>query len=98
VTRKQLEKKISKVTVELRERFSVDGLYVFGSVARDQATASSDVDIIVDFNASDIGLFEFLDLKIFLESVLGTKVDLVTRDALQPSMKRAIETEAVRVA
>ncbi len=98
MTKKQVEFKIRKIKDELYERFSVKALYIFGSVARGNATVQSDVDLIVDFVSDDIGLFDFLDLKVFLESVLKVKVDLVTRDAIKPSMKTEIEEQAVRVA
>jgi uncharacterized protein len=98
MTKNQIENKMRKQKAELRDRFKVEALYVFGSVANGSATASSDVDLIVDFLSDDVSLFEFLDLKIFLESVLRTKVDLVTRDAIKPSMKVQIEKQAVRVA
>lgn len=78
-------------------RFGVRDLSVFGSVARDEATAASDIDLLVDFEGP--ATFDgFMGLKLFLEDTLGVKVDLVTRAALKPRLKSRIETESRRVA
>jgi hypothetical protein len=76
---------------------SVRELWLFGSVARGDARDASDVDLLVDFTAP-VTLFEFLRLQRHLESVLGRKVDLVTRDALKPQLRDRILGEAVRAA
>jgi predicted nucleotidyltransferase len=75
----------------------VGTLAVFGSVARDEATAASDVDLLVEFSRP-VGLFEFVHLKSYLEQVLGCSVDLVTADALRPEMREQILREAIVVA
>jgi hypothetical protein len=82
---------------ELRRRFAVRRLAVFGSVARDEATERSDVDVLVDFDgpASFDGYF---GLKEELEALLGTRVDLATRAMLKTRIKPQIEGEAVDVA
>ena len=59
---------------ELEERYGVTRLGIFGSVARDEATYESDVDVVVEM-APD--LFGRVSLKEKLEAILGTKVDLV---------------------
>ena len=82
----------------LRE-FSVKSLAVFGSVARDEATDGSDVDILVEFEAgARIGLFEFIGLKQHLEEILGCSVDLGTADSLRERIRPRVLKEAVRVA
>jgi uncharacterized protein len=79
------------------ERYGVAALFVFGSVARGEARDGSDVDLLVDFSRP-IGLFEFIGLQDYLTSVLGRRVDLVTRAALKPRMRERVLTEAVRAA
>ncbi len=82
---------------EIRQRFSVKKLSIFGSVARGEAGDSSDVDVLVAFDRTanfDI----FMDLKFYLEELLGMGVDLVTDKALRPQVRRAIEQEKVDVA
>jgi predicted nucleotidyltransferase len=76
--------------------FSVKRLAIFGSVARDEAHPSSDVDILVEFEPSSrVGLFEFVRLQRFLSEILSSSVDLVTLDALREEMREQILREAV---
>ena len=82
---------------EIRRRFSVKTLAIFGSIARDEAAQNSDVDVLVVFeHKGDFDLF--MDLKFFLEELLGMQVDLVTDKALRPQVRRAIEQEMIHVA
>ena len=79
------------------DQFSVKSLAVFGSVARGEATEYSDIDLLVEFTQT-IGLFEFIKLKNYLETLIGSKVDLVTPDALHPALRDSILEEAINVA
>jgi len=82
---------------EIRQRFSVRRLSVFGSVVRGEASEGSDVDVLVVFDRK--ATFDlFMDLKFYLEELLGTGVDLVTDKALRPEVRRTIEQEMVDVA
>jgi uncharacterized protein len=74
----------------------VKSLALFGSVARDEATSESDVDLLVEFE-HPIGLFEFIGLKQYLESLLGCKVDLGTTRSLRPYLKEQVLQEAILV-
>ena len=76
------------------ESLNVASLSVFGSVARGDEGATSDVDILVRFS-EPVGMFEFLDVKAYLENLLGVSVDLVTEDALKPQLRERILAEAV---
>jgi uncharacterized protein len=80
---------------ELSER-GVKSMAVFGSVARNEASSASDVDMLVEFDRP-IGLFEFIRLKITLENWFHCKVDLVTPDALHPALREKILGEAIYV-
>jgi predicted nucleotidyltransferase len=82
---------------DVLETFHVKALFVFGSVARDEATAESDVDLLVDFDEVP-SLFEFARLRRKLAEMLGRRVDLVTRSALKPQLRDRILGEAVRAA
>jgi predicted nucleotidyltransferase len=75
----------------------VRSLAVFGSLARGEETSASDIDVLVEFDRP-VGLFEFIRLKLYLEELTGKPVDLVTPDALRPSMRTEILNEAVYVA
>jgi predicted nucleotidyltransferase len=74
----------------------VKALSLFGSIARNEATSKSDVDILIDFDSKK-GLFFFLNLKKYLEELLQCEVDLVTPRALHPALKDRILREAKRV-
>ncbi len=93
---------VLKILAENREKmkeFAVDDIAVFGSVARDEATDFSDVDILVEFEEDAVvGLFGFVRLKHFLEDILGCRVDLATREALRSEMREQILKEAIRAA
>jgi len=77
-------------------RLGVRTLAVFGSVAKGKSTARSDVDVLIDFDAKR-GLFGFVGLKSFLEKILGCEVDLVTKNALHPALRKRILHEAKHV-
>ena len=80
----------------LAERFAVRSLALFGSVARGEATAESDVDLLVEFNRP-VGLFELFALQDELELILGHHVDLGTAQSLQPRMRAKVLEEVVDV-
>jgi predicted nucleotidyltransferase len=94
--------KLAELTALLRAHeaelaaHGVRELAVFGSVARDQARPDSDVDLLVQFDRP-VGMFAFLDLKGYLEDLLGRPVDLVTNAALKPQLRERILAEAVGV-
>jgi hypothetical protein len=79
------------------DRYGVQSLAVFGSVARGEAGPESDVDVLVEFTGPT-GFFEFMDLKDYLEALLGRPVDLVTRKALKRQLRDQILAEAVYAA
>ena len=81
------------------DQFHVVSLSVFGSVARDEASADSDVDVLVEFDLEAVvGLFEFVRLQRYLTQLLGRRVDLATPDALHKALRASILSEAIRAA
>ena len=72
-------------------------LYVFGSIARDDATPFSDLDLFVDYDPDRFSLVELVGIKQLLEKRLGVSVDLITRDSLDPLLRDRIEASAERV-
>lgn len=77
-------------------RLGVRSLALFGSVAKNKASHKSDVDILIDFD-SKLGLFGFVRLKNYLEELLHCDVDLVTKSALHPALRKRILSEAKHV-
>ncbi len=94
MTREEVQRRLSEHRRELAEA-GVRSLDIFGSVARGEATAGSDVDLLVDFDRP-IGLFHFFRVQRQLEQILGCGVDLVMRDAVKPQLRDRIFREAVR--
>jgi uncharacterized protein len=79
---------------ELRQRWPIRSLALFGSVVRDEATAGSDVDLLVEFERP-VDLFAFLALEEELAALAGRRVDLVSRAALKRYMGQRILAEAM---
>ena len=82
---------------EMRRCFRVSSLRVFGSIARDEASECSDVDLLVDFIETP-RFREFMDLRIYLEDLLGREVDLITESGLRDRVRTSVEEDAIRVA
>ncbi len=78
---------------ELRERFGVRGLWLFGSYLREEQRKRSDLDVLVEFDRVP-SLFEFIRLERYLSELLKIKVDLVMKSALKPAIGRHILEEA----
>lgn len=72
-------------------------LSLFGSVARDEARADSDVDVMVSFFSTPSST-SFMELNECLEQRLGARVDLVTRAGLKARARPHVERDALRVA
>jgi hypothetical protein len=75
----------------------VTSIRLFGSVARDEATPDSDIDLLVDFDTPPT-LFGFFRLRGFLEGLLQSPVDLVTETGLKDHARAGVERDAIRVA
>jgi predicted nucleotidyltransferase len=71
----------------------VKSLALFGSLARGEGTDSSDVDILVELEPKTFDTY--MDVKLFLERLLGRRVDLVLADAVKPRLRQTILAEAV---
>ena len=73
-------------------------LYLFGSAARDEAGAASDLDLFIDYDQKGrFNAFDLVGIKQYLEQMLGLDVDLTTRDGLHPMLRNDIERSAIRV-
>mgnify|MGYP001564571974 CR=1 FL=1 len=78
-------------------RFGVAHLYLFGSVAREQARADSDVDLFFDTDNPRFSLIELVDIQEQVNRILGTESDVMTRASLHPMLRPRIEAEALLV-
>jgi predicted nucleotidyltransferase len=82
---------------ELRRRFGVVSLRLFGSVARGESGPGSDVDILVEF-AEPVSLFRLAELRRHLSEILDRPVDVGTEKSLRPRVRKVVVDEAIRVA
>ena len=72
-------------------------LALFGSAARDELRADSDIDVLVEFDGP--ATFDgYVGLKDYLENLFGAKVDLATEAMIKPRLRRYIEKDLLRVA
>lgn len=94
-TRQEILSVLTKHRGELETRFKVNRLGLFGSYARDEQGADSDVDILVEVDPS-IGL-EFVTLADRIETLLGLPVEVVSRRAIKPRHLQVIEKELIYV-
>ncbi len=76
------------------EAMNVTSVALFGSVARDEAGPDSDVDILIEHKRG-LTLLDLGRIQNMLDAWIGRKVDLVTRPALHPAIRRRILEEAV---
>lgn len=88
--------KLHKMLPELKEKYHISYLGIFGSYIRGEQKPGSDLDILVEFSRTPT-IFKFVNLENYLSETLGVKVDLVMKDALKPNIGKHIlnEVEAV---
>jgi hypothetical protein len=77
---------------ELVARFKVHAIGVFGSVARGEQRAESDIDILVELE-KDADLLDIIGLSQFLEERLHHKVDVVPKNALRKEIRERVLKE-----
>ncbi len=96
--RDDILRKLATAKAELKQH-GVCRVRLFGSAARDDAGAASDVDLLVEFDDRPVGLFEMTRLQRRLEQLLEVEhVDLVTPAGLHPALRQRVEAEAIDAA
>jgi len=81
---------------ELRVKYKVKELGIFGSYVRGEENEESDLDILVEFYETP-SLLKFINLENYLSDLLGRKVDLVMKKALKPNIGKAILREVIQI-
>jgi predicted nucleotidyltransferase len=79
------------------KKLGVEHLYLFGSTARGEAGAESDVDLFFDYPRGKFGLYELMDVKETAARILGRKTDIMTRDSIHKALRATIEADALPV-
>lgn len=80
----------------VQSRFGIQSLSLFGSVARNEATATSDLDFVVNFEGV-VTFDRYMDLKIFLEDLFNKKIDLAIEGSLKPQIRQRVFEEAILI-
>ncbi len=94
----EIKRILKKHVKELREKYGVKEIGVFGSYVRGEQKKSSDIDILVEFYPhAEMDLIKFVELEDYLSQLLGTKVDLVMKSALKPRIGKRILKEVVYI-
>ena len=88
---KQLLKQSKSV---LQENYRVTELGVFGSYVRGEQTEKSDVDVLIDYEKAPT-LFKLVELRSYLNELMGMKVDVVTKKGLKPRIRERVLSEVV---
>ena len=87
--------KLEAVLPEIRERFGVAKIGIFGSTARGEERPGSDVDVLVEFAPGQTTFRNFMELAFYLEDLFGRRVDLVTEQGLSQYLRPYVEREVV---
>ena len=82
---------------DLRARYGVRSLGVFGSYVRGEQDSDSDLDLLVEFDDRPLSLFEFVRLENEISDALNLKIDLVEKRALKPHIGQYILREVVAI-
>ena len=95
---KEIKNILEKHKKELKEKYGVKDIGVFGSYVRNEEKETSDIDILIDFYSdADMDLIKFVELEYYLSELLGIDVDLVMKTALKPRIGAHILKEVVYV-
>ncbi len=87
--------KLRNLKTRLAEKYPISGMALFGSYSRGDQQDNSDVDILVELNGK-IGS-DFIDLAEELESALGRKVDLISKNGIKPRYLNSIQDDLIYV-
>jgi len=96
VTRSEALRRLQEHKARLTNEFGVADLAVFGSLARDDAKETSDIDVLVQFDGPATSQ-RYFGVQFYLEDLLGCPVDLVTDKALRAELRPYVEHEAIHV-
>ena len=93
---KRDSRNILKYKEEIKRKYQVKEIGIFGSYVKGKQREASDLDILVEFESgAKIGLLKLINLENYLSDLLGIKVDLVIKSALRPKIEKQILKEAI---
>ncbi|MGQ9627714.1 MAG: nucleotidyltransferase family protein [Anaerolineae bacterium] len=81
---------------ELKRKYKIKEIGIFGSFVRGEQGGKSDIDIFVEFDEADIpDLLKFIEMERYLKKLLNTRVDLVRKGSIRPELETIILQEAI---
>ncbi|HLB52473.1 MAG TPA: nucleotidyltransferase family protein [Chlamydiales bacterium] len=86
---------IKKKVLPILKKHTVKKAAIFGSFARGESKAKSDIDIVIQYKSKTKSLFDLIDLKSDLEETLGRKVDIITYNSIYWRLREQILAEQV---
>ena len=94
MTKDECVRLLKRYTSVLKEKYGITSLSLFGSTARDEQTANSDIDLFVDTETPNP--FLLMDAKVFLEEATGSSVDIVrNHQNLNPRLRKRILRDGI---
>ena len=93
----KITKKLKEHLPEIKSRFKVKEIGIFGSHIKGKAKKKSDIDILVEFEEGFKTFDNYMKLRFYLEDLFARKVDLVLKSALKEELKPYILSEVVYV-
>lgn len=89
---------LKKHKQELKKRYGIKEISIFGSFVRGENKEKSDLDILVEFEEdTDIDILKFVNMENYLSDIIGVNVDLVERSGLKPRIGRQILKEVIPI-
>ena len=93
-----LKNRLTEQKLHLEKQFHVSNLGIFGSYVRGEETATSDLDILIEFESGyRFGWLTFCHLENYLSDLLEVNVDLVMKDSLKPKIGQQILSEVIYI-
>ena len=94
----EIKKTLEQHKEELKERYKIKEIGIFGSYVRGEQKGKSDLDVLVEFEEdAKLSLLDVIGLEIELSDLLGVKVDLVEKKSLKPFIGKHILKEVVNI-
>ena len=97
-TLEEVKKILEENKAEVRRKYKVSEIGIFGSFVRGEQKKRSDIDILVEFEPRNIpGLLKLIEMEIYLEKLLKKKVDVVIKSGIRSELKKGILKEVVYI-
>ena len=96
-----LSKEVKDIIPVIQQYFTnkpIEYAYLFGSCSRGEETKDSDIDLLVRLSPSaSVGLFEYVDMAMNLQDIIGRKVDLVEEDGVADFAKPYVNNDKIKI-